>query len=130
MAQLVVNTAVLQCTPWGVAPSTMIVLPVSMTNGVNQPAATIMDNIPMTNIMTFGMCSSLANPTVSAATAAASGVLTPMPCIPNTPGPWVPGSPTVMIGGKPALNSTSKLMCLWGGTIGVTVPGQFTVNVP
>jgi hypothetical protein len=94
------------------------------------PAATIMDNIPMLNIMPFAMCQSLANPTVAAATAAALGVLTPMPCIPVTPAPWAPGSPTVMIGNKPSLNNSSKLMCTWGGVIEITNAGQTSVQVP
>ncbi|MGD9932242.1 MAG: DUF4280 domain-containing protein [Dehalococcoidia bacterium] len=130
MAQLVVNGAMLACTPWGAAPSSMVVLPKNRVNAGGQPAANIMDNIPMTNIMPFGVCTSLANPQVAAATSAALGVLTPQPCIPVTPAPWAPGSPTVMLGGAPALNSTSKLTCTWGGVIGVNVPGQFTVNVP
>ena len=54
-------------------------------------AATIMDYAPLVNILPFGMCSSLANPSVASATAAALGVLTPMPCIPVIPAPWVPG---------------------------------------
>jgi hypothetical protein len=53
-----------------------------------------------------------------------------VPCIPVTPAPWTPGSPTVMIGGAPALNSTSTLMCTWGGVITITMPGQMTVMVP
>ena len=53
------------------------------------PDANIMDHIPMSaDIMPFGMCISPSNPTVASATAAAMGVLTPMPCIPNTPAPW------------------------------------------
>ena len=60
-----------------------------------------MDNKPFVNILPFGMCMSLANPMVAAATAAALGALTPMPCIPVTPAPWVPGSPTVLVGGMP-----------------------------
>lgn len=47
-----------------------------------------------------------------------------------TMAPWVPGSPTVLLGNMPALNNSSKLMCMWGGVIGVTMPGQFTVAVP
>jgi len=128
MSQLVCMGALLQCS-FGVAPSSLVVLP---TNKVlsSTPAATIMDNKPMANVMPFGMCNSPSNPVVAAATAAALGVLTPMPCIPATAAPWVPGSPTVLIGNMPALNNTSKLMCNWGGVIQVVSPGQFTTMVP
>jgi hypothetical protein len=46
-----------------------------------------------------------------------------------TMSPWMPGSPTVLIGNMPALNDGSKLMCMWGGVIGIDAPGQFTVSV-
>lgn len=95
----------------------------------NMALATIMDNIPMVNIPPFGMCSSMANPTVAAATAAALGALTPMPCIPVFPAPWAPGSPTVLIGGKPALNNSCKLMCAYGGTVSVTNPATTNIQV-
>lgn len=122
--------ATLQCS-FGVAPSSLIVLPQNrVLTGPVPPGANIMDNKPFVNIMPFGMCSSLANPTVIAATAAALGVLTPMPCVPVTPAPWAPGSPTVLIGSMPALNHTSKLMCLWGGVIQVVNPGQMAVQIP
>ena len=88
------------------------------------PAATIADNIPMSNIMPFGMCNSMANPTVAAATSAALGVLTPQPCVPATAAPWAPGSASTLIGNIPALESNSMLMCNWGGVIQVTNPGQ------
>ncbi len=129
MGQAVCNGAMLQCS-FGVAPSTLMVTPENMATAGGQPAATIMDNVPMKNIMPFGMCNSPSNPQVAAATAAAMGVLTPMPCVPVTAAPWVPGSPTVMISNKPALNSNSQLMCNWGGVIQITQPGQFTVEVP
>jgi uncharacterized Zn-binding protein involved in type VI secretion len=93
-------------------------------------AATIMDYQPMANIPPFGMCMTPSNPQVAAATAAALGVLTPQPCIPVTVAPWTPGSPTVMVNGQPALNSTCTCMCMWGGVITVSSPGQFTTNVP
>lgn len=114
---------------FGAAPSTLNVLP---TNRVlsGMPSATIMDFQPLVNVMPFGMCSSLANPMVAAATAAALGVLTPMPCIPVIPAPWAPGSPTVMIGSYPALNQNCKLMCAYGGVIQIGNPGQSTVMVP
>jgi hypothetical protein len=128
MAQQVVAGAMMMCS-FGAAPGSLIVLPTNKTMCGGPPAANIMDSKPMVNIPTFGMCMSIANPTVAAATAAAMGVLTPMPCIPVTAAPWAPGSPTVMIGNMPALNSTSKCMCSWGGVISITVPGQFTTNV-
>ncbi|RKZ91483.1 MAG: DUF4280 domain-containing protein [Candidatus Parabeggiatoa sp. nov. 1] len=131
MAQPVCMGAMLQCM-FGLAPSSIMVLPVNrvMTAGGAMPAANIMDNKPMVNILPFGMCSSLANPTVAAATAAALGVLAPMPCIPFTVALWIVGAPTVLIGDMTALNSTSKLMCNWAGMISITVPGQFTVQIP
>jgi Domain of unknown function (DUF4280) len=127
MGQQVCMGALLKCT-FGAAPSSLIVLP---TNTVltDVPDANIMDNKPMLNILPFGMCQSLSNPMVAAATAAALGVLTPMPCIPMTTAPWTPGSPTVQIGNMPALNNSSKLMCMWGGVIGINVAGQFTVSI-
>ena len=122
-------TAMLQCS-FGVAPSTLMVLPLARVLVEGKPAAAITDMIPGANIPPFGLCTSLANPTVAAATAAALGVLTPMPCIPATSAPWVPGSPTVQIGSMPALSNTSKCMCNWGGVIQVVVPGQMTTMVP
>jgi hypothetical protein len=129
MALQVCNGAQLMCT-MGMAPSTFQVTPEKMVNTSNQPAANIMDNVPMKNIMPFGSCMSMANPTVASATASASGVLTPMPCVPNIPGPWAPGAPTVLIDNKPALNNTSKLMCAWAGVISVVNPGQTTHIIP
>lgn len=115
---------------FGMAPSSLVVLPTNrvMTNQV--PDANIMDHIPMVNIMPFGMCMSPANPTVAAATAAALGVLTPMPCIPVTPSPWAPGAPTVLLGNFPSLDNISMLTCVWGGVITFVTPGEFTVMIP
>ncbi len=128
MAQQVVNGAMLACS-FGAAPGSLIVTPENMTNAEKQPAATIMDNIPMKNVMPFGMCMSLANPQVAAATSAALGVLTPQPCIPVTTAPWMPGAIKTMIKNKPALNNSCTLMCNWAGVITITNPGQKTVNV-
>ena len=125
----VCNGAMLQCS-CGAAPSSMVVLPVNMVMTSNQPAANIMDHIPMVNIMPFGVCNSMANPMVAAATAAALGVLTPMPCIPATSAPWVPGAPTVLLANQPALDNTSTLMCMWAGVIQVSSPGQQTHLIP
>jgi hypothetical protein len=117
----------LQCT-FGAAPAVLNVLPVSGVMATT-PAASIMDHMPIVNIPTFGMCTSLANPMVAAATAAALGVLTPMPCIPMTVAPWLPGKPTTLIGNMPALDINSKCMCLWGGMIGIVAPSQLKAMV-
>lgn len=119
-------SGMLQCS-FGMAPSGFMVMPDKMVLTENKPAANIMDNKPMVNIMPFGMCQSLANPAVSSATAAALGALTPMPCIPVTTAPWFPGSPTVLVKGQPGLNGNCKLMCNWGGLIQFTTPGTTKV---
>jgi Domain of unknown function (DUF4280) len=129
MGILVSAGANIQCT-FGMAPSALNVLPVNRITAGGPPAANIMDNKPMVNIPPFGMCTSPSNPQVAAATAAAMGVLTPMPCLPVVAAPWVPGSPTVMVGTAPALSNSSKCMCNWGGVIQILAPGQFTVQVP
>jgi len=127
MGNQVCMGAMLKCT-FGVAPGTLMVLPLNLVL-TKVPDANIMDNKPMLNILPFGMCQSMANPMVAAASAAAMGALVPMPCIPMTMAPWVPGSPTVLLGKMPTLNNSSKLMCMWGGVIGINVAGQFTVSV-
>ncbi|MGD0667454.1 MAG: DUF4280 domain-containing protein [Bryobacteraceae bacterium] len=121
--------AMMMCT-FGMAPSSLVVLPTNKVFTNMMPDANIMDHIPMTNIMPFGMCMSPANPEVAAATAAAMGVLTPMPCIPNTPAPWVPGAVTDLLGNFPALDNVSTLNCIWGGVITFTSPGEMTVEIP
>lgn len=123
MGLLVAAGAMMQCT-FGVAPSALSVLPPGRPL-TPTPAANMMDNKPLLNVLPFGMCSSPANPTVAAATAAALGVLTPMPCIPNTVAPWVPGVPKVLIGNLPAVDNACKLTCMWGGMISISAPGQF-----
>lgn len=130
MAIQVCAGAMMQCS-FGTAPSSLIVIPKGLPTMAGGPlAATIMDNLPIANIPPFAMCLSLANPTVAAATSAALGVLTPMPCIPVIPAPWIPGSPTVLINSSPALNNSSTCMCAWAGVISITNPGQTTVQVP
>src|SRR5687767_14695597 len=128
MAMHVCMGAMMQCSK-GMAPSSLVPTPKTVMTG-NMVAANILDHIPIVNVPPFGMCQSPSNPMVAAATAAALGVLTPMPCIPVTAAPWVVGSPTVMIGNMPALNDMSKLMCSWGGVIQITNPGQTTTQVP
>ncbi len=129
MPQQVCMGAMMMCS-FGMAPSSLVVLPTNRVFTDQVPDANIMDHIPMVNIMPFGMCMSVANPMVAAATAAALGVLTPMPCIPATPAPWTPGAATVMLGNFPTLDNVSMLTCMWGGMIQFTYPGEVTVEVP
>ena len=118
MAGKLVNMGSLLKCSMGIAPSSLIVTaPTVMAQA--PPAANIMDCVPMSNILTFGMCQSPANPMVIAATAAALGVLTPMPCIPVTT-PWTPGSPTILVRNFPALDASSKCMCAYAGEITIT----------
>ncbi|MBU1333149.1 MAG: DUF4280 domain-containing protein [Gammaproteobacteria bacterium] len=126
----VCSGAVLQCS-FGVAPAVLNVLPINRTLTSSMPAANIMDHIPLVNIGTFGMCQSLANPMVAAATAAALGALTPMPCIPATAAPWIPGGPpTLLLGNMPSLDANSTLMCSWAGVIKINMPGQMQMLIP
>ena len=129
MGLMVTLGANLTCS-FGMAPSSLVVLPKNRTMAENKPAANIMDNLPMVNIPPFGMCTSMSNPAVAAATAAALGVLTPMPCTPVTAAPWAPGSPTVLVANMPALTNASMCNCAFGGVITVTNPGQTSAMVP
>lgn len=120
--------AVMKCS-MGAAPSSLMPTPKPIMTS-NMVAANIMDHAPLVNILPFGVCKSLANPVVAGATAAAMGVLTPMPCIPATPAPWIPGAPTVLLANFPALDDTCKLMCIWGGVIEFSNAGQATHQIP
>jgi hypothetical protein len=128
MGMQVCMGAMMQCS-MGMAPSSLVPTPKTVMTS-NMVAANILDHIPIVNIPPFGMCQSPSNPMVAAATAAAMGVLTPMPCVPATPAPWAPGSPTVLVTGAPALNDSSKLMCMWAGVISINMPGQVTHQIP
>lgn len=128
MGNLTVMGALIQCS-FGSAPCSYVVLPANMVTATTS-AGTIMDYAPITNVPTFGMCNTPSNPTVASATAAALGVLTPMPCVPATAAPWISGSPTCMIKNFPALNDSSTLMCSYGGVIQINFAGQVTVQVP
>lgn len=119
----VTATATLTCS-FGMAPSTLNVLPTNRVLVEGKPAGTIQDMIPITNIPPFGMCTTPSNPAVAAATSAAMGVLTPAPCMPVIAGPWKPGAMLTQIGNMPALTSTCTCQCTWGGVITVGNPGS------
>ena len=121
--------AMMTCT-FGAAPSSLVVFPKNKVLCEGPPAANIMDHIPLVNILPFGVCNSLANPMVAAATAAALGVLTPMLCVPAVSAPWVPGAPTVLLAMMPTLDNVSKCMCNWGGVISFSTSGTVKTTVP
>jgi hypothetical protein len=129
MAILVANGAQIAC-DLGSTPSVLTVIPGPPHKAVTAPPPTLLavitDIVPLTNIKTFGMCSSPTNPAVIAATSAASGVFTPAPCVPAVPDPWDPPEP-VTICGVPAFDQKATCQCTWEGTIAVVNPGQATV---
>lgn len=122
MAGTATVTGALMTCSFGLAPSSLVATPGTVVIE-GKPAATVMDIAPVSNIPPFGMCQSLANPTVAAATSAALGVLTPMPCVPAVTAPWQPGAPKTLVGGKPALVSGSTCICAWGGSVQLTFTG-------
>ena len=93
----------------------------------SKPAGTVMDITMGKNIAPFGVCMSMANPAVAAATAAALGVLTPQPCTPTVAGPWSPGAIKVKFESKAALLQTDMATCSFGGVITVSNAGQVKV---
>ena len=119
--------SMLRCS-MGITPSPLNVLPVNRVLGQGPPVGNIMDNKPMLNIVPFGLCRSIANPVVASATAAAFGVLTPMPCVPVTPAPWISTS-RVMVGGAPVITKSSKCLCIWGGQITAMATPAVTIKV-
>ena len=126
MPQLVTEGALLTCT-MGTTPCPLNVVPKG-TFADGLAVATITDMAPGANIASFGMCISLANPAVAAATAAAQGVLTPQPCLPVIVAPWAPPSVAVAVAGVPAVLETSTCACAWAGVISITFPGQITAS--
>ena len=129
MAQCLAMGALLECT-MGLTPSPFTVLPTGGVLATGMPVANIMDNIPLLNIMTFGLCKSPLNPEVAAIIASSLGAVTQAPCIPMTEAPWIPTDPTILVGGLPVIDDTAKLICMWGGVISPTLPGQFVVTIP
>ena len=123
MPSFVVSGASIQCS-MGTTPGTLMATSQQTVLMNGKPAATVRDVVPITSVTPCGMCTSLANPTVASATAAALGVLTPMPCVPAPAGIWVGGSAGVMAGGMPCLTNTATLTCAYGGSIRILSPGQ------
>ena len=116
------------CT-FGTGPAPLTVTSQSKVLIDGKPAATIQEVGAMSNVGPFAMCTTLSNPQVASATAAALGVLTPQPCVPVPAGTWLPPNAKVLIDGKPALTGDCKLMCSYGGQITIINPGQTKVTM-
>lgn len=119
----VCSGAIMRCT-MGTSTANLTVLPIRTVNLTGPPMADISDHKSMVNLAPFGLCRSLGFPATAAATAAAHGHLTPMPCVHNTPVPWMGGKMDYLIKGQPALLKSSKCQCMWGGTISLVTDGQ------
>lgn len=125
MGTVVVSGAKVKC-PFGTSPSCLAVGSNSGCLAGSKPIATITD----VNISSFGMCSSMTNPQVAAATAAAMGVLTPQPCGFVPAGVWSTARAGILIDGKPILTNDATIICALGmGTISLIDPGQAEVVV-
>lgn len=122
MSLFLTTAAVLRCS-FGSAPSVLVAdeLP-GAPRQTGLATATILQSVPLKNVMPFGSCSSMANPTVSAATAAAQGVLTPMPCLPGAITPWAPGSLCASHLGVSLAHADAVCACAFGGAIKVDLP--------
>jgi len=124
MPSYVRKGAKLKCSMGSFHSDLNVIQPVGSVCFGDSPMATIMDYKPMMNIMPFGQCKSLANPTVAAATAANYGRLQEMPCLPNIAVPWLNGKMDMLIKGQPALMDNCKCMCMWAGVIEIADDGQ------
>ena len=125
------SNAILRCS-FGLTFGPLNVLPLKRTciGDAAHCVATITDCLAQVNIPQFGLCFNILNPSVLAATTAATiakgGVFTlvPMPCIlAEAPTPWIPTSKN-LCGQTPILTQPSCSLC-WGlGTINILHCGQ------
>lgn len=129
MALMVVDGAALSC-PFGTIPGTLKVTSQMEVLAAGKRVATLFDMVGKVNISGFGMCTSLTNPQVAAATAAALGVLTPQPCMFVSAASWMTPKLMPLAKNIPCLCSDSRIMCTLGmGMISVMDPGQGKVVV-
>lgn len=119
----VCSGATMKCT-FGDKSAKLTVYPDRTVFLTGQPMANISDYISMYNINPFGKCRTTSFPPTGAATAAAQGALTPMPCVPGTNSNWLNGKDDYIIKGNPALLKSSYCKCCYGGVITITDDGQ------
>ena len=127
MPNYVCNGAKMMCT-FGASPGSLSVLPANRIQMEGNPAACIMDFAPMVNVGDFGLCSSLVNPVVAAATAKNLGVLEPQKCIPVIVSPWMPGKPDALMANQPALMDFCLNTCAYFGIVTISDAGQTSIS--
>lgn len=123
----VCSGATLKCS-FGDKNSKLSVYPDRTVFLTERPMANISDHTSMYNIWPFGKCRTVSYPSTGAATAAAHGKLTPMPCVPGTVAEWLNGKNDYIIKGKPALLKSSYCKCQWGGIITIIDDGQISIG--
>lgn len=119
----VCSGATLKCT-FGDRNAKLTVYPDRTVFLTGQPMANITDHTSLYNIFPFGKCHTTKFPATGAATAAAHGRLTPMPCVPGTMSNWINGKDDYIIKDAPALLKSSYCRCCYGGVITITDDGQ------
>ena len=119
----VCSGATMKCT-FGDRKAKLTVYPDRTVFLTGQPMANISDHTSLYNIAPFGKCHTTRFPPTGAATAAAHGKLTPMPCVPGTNSNWMNGKNDYIIKGDPALLKSSFCRCCYGGVITITDDGQ------
>ena len=121
----VCSGAKIRCTMGtGVATLTVLPTPIRTVMLTGKPQANISDTKPIANVGSCGNCCSLLYEPTAVATAEASGVLTPMPCVPSIVGPWFPGKLDYLLQGSPALLKSDHCQCAFGGIISFVNDGQ------
>jgi hypothetical protein len=123
MGYFVFNGAKLECTMGDKESFLEIIDPAGAGFICGQKAANIKDCKPLINIPPFGMCSSLLNPSVAAATELNYGILQKMPCVvPNIMrDKWENKEESKMyIRGEPVLMNADTIDCVFQGTIEIT----------
>lgn len=125
----VCSGATLKCS-FGDKSSKLRVYPERTVFLTEQPMANISDHTAMYNIWPFGKCHTVNYPSTGAATAAAHGKLTPMPCVPGTVTKWVNAKNDYIIKGEATLLRSSYCRCQWGGIITIIDDGQIHTGSP
>jgi len=122
MPEMLTTGCLLKCSQ-GTAPMPFVALQLPGKPVIaGLPTAMETEIAPLVNIPSFVMCKSLGNPEVAAATSAADGELTPMPCVPVVTAPWMPASTIQSYNGVPLVTVQAKCLCDFGGEIAVSEP--------